>query len=543
MSTNREQAVHPLINAIKQRYPDKGFFLSDAVQFVNHAERGGMCVIAKQAIKKDANIIVLSRDIFDMVSVELDAKLIKIIQNGINRNETAIASSKIEMHRHLVPPHDHILAVAIMKILSRKRKQDTNDLKVLQAATWPSEQEMKDTSWFYWDNSDVRSVCRQSGFSLMHEQASYSVKSNFDNVIYPALKKSIRDYVDCTLPSNRELNADDSSTALWNTYIYALSLSWSRSHGTEGYPTLMPIIELFNGQSEIVDTSAKGNKVDKRTINVEINRGFWPFIGGGNFINECNLPCSAVHATRDIEEGEELIISYGNLSPLEFAIKYGTIPKSFINHHDIESHVCLWMDPNLLPDDPMRIKCLEQSSFMIDEFRTNQNMPIADLVKGALVRHRNCIEPEEVKNIRQFLILSCLADDFELDRNYNTGRLRGPLYEAQVLPLMVAVVDYNIQLLGRDTTKDEIESASAVDVPSWKRTCLLARAMYRECLLMWKHTFIERAKESGMVTEFQGCEVCGRSYPCKKCGRCRSVQYCCSDHQKLDWKFHKLNCK
>jgi hypothetical protein len=195
-------------------------------------------------------------------------------------------------------------------LLARKGNKDAKDVKVIQAATWPSEEDMKDTCWFNWPNSNVSNVCLQSGFALMHEQTIESIKSHFDRVIYPALKNNIGDFVDLTLPSNSLLNSkENSSEAMWNTFVYALSLSWSRSHGTEVYPTLVPIIELFNGQSEVVDTTPRGTKVQNPTINVELNKGLWPFIGGGNFINECNLPCSAVYATRDIEEGEELIIS------------------------------------------------------------------------------------------------------------------------------------------------------------------------------------------------------------------------------------------
>ena len=161
---NRQQAVQTLINAIKHRYPDKGFYLSDSVHFINDVDKG-MCVMAKEKIPKDANVMVLCQDIFDMVTVELNPKLIKDLRNGLDRNEQSISLSKIELHRHMIPPDDILLAVAIMKIASRKSRtqQYANDLKVLQAATWPSEQELKESSWLYWENSDVRSVCFQSG--------------------------------------------------------------------------------------------------------------------------------------------------------------------------------------------------------------------------------------------------------------------------------------------------------------------------------------------------------------------------------------------
>lgn len=45
-----------------------------------------------------------------------------------------------------------------------------------------------------------------------------------------------------------------------------------------------------------------------------------------------------------------------------------------------------------------------------------------------------------------------------------------------------------------------------------------------------------------------GCAVCGRPYqengnPLMRCTRCKNINYCCREHQKLDWKLHKLDCK
>ena len=53
------------------------------------------------------------------------------------------------------------------------------------------------------------------------------------------------------------------------------------------------------------------------------------------------------------------------------------------------------------------------------------------------------------------------------------------------------------------------------------------------------------AKESnGRITMNSICEFCSEISPhLQKCGACRSVSYCCKEHQAEDWKEHKKECK
>ncbi|KAM3931207.1 egl nine homolog 1 [Leptodactylus fuscus] len=41
----------------------------------------------------------------------------------------------------------------------------------------------------------------------------------------------------------------------------------------------------------------------------------------------------------------------------------------------------------------------------------------------------------------------------------------------------------------------------------------------------------------------QYCELCGKMEDLLRCGRCRSSFYCSKEHQRQDWKKHKLVCK
>lgn len=50
-------------------------------------------------------------------------------------------------------------------------------------------------------------------------------------------------------------------------------------------------------------------------------------------------------------------------------------------------------------------------------------------------------------------------------------------------------------------------------------------------------------KQGDLERDRQYCELCGKMENLLKCGRCRSSFYCSKEHQKQDWKKHKLSCK
>ncbi|CAM9146080.1 unnamed protein product, partial [Rangifer tarandus platyrhynchus] len=41
----------------------------------------------------------------------------------------------------------------------------------------------------------------------------------------------------------------------------------------------------------------------------------------------------------------------------------------------------------------------------------------------------------------------------------------------------------------------------------------------------------------------QYCELCGKMENLLRCSRCRSSFYCSKEHQRQDWKKHKLVCQ
>lgn len=50
-------------------------------------------------------------------------------------------------------------------------------------------------------------------------------------------------------------------------------------------------------------------------------------------------------------------------------------------------------------------------------------------------------------------------------------------------------------------------------------------------------------QQNDLDRDRQYCELCGKMENLLKCGRCRSSFYCSKEHQKQDWKKHKLVCK
>lgn len=48
--------------------------------------------------------------------------------------------------------------------------------------------------------------------------------------------------------------------------------------------------------------------------------------------------------------------------------------------------------------------------------------------------------------------------------------------------------------------------------------------------------------QRGFIDTITVCHACGEEKPAKKCSKCKSVQYCDRECQRLDWFMHKKNC-
>lgn len=135
---------------------------------------------------------------------------------------------------------------------------------------------------------------------------------------------------------------------------------------------------------------------------------------------------------------------------MNFAITYGTIPKNLLHHHDIQIDVSLWCDPTLLEtQDELRTQCLRKNNYPIKDLKSNEcsvcKLASSEPLQEYLIKGH---EPGEMKCARQMIILSKLAERWDLERNLTKGHFRGPLYTENGLPLLCQLVDYNIEQLG-----------------------------------------------------------------------------------------------
>jgi hypothetical protein len=219
--------------------------------------------VAKQNISKDDILVVIPEASRLTAEGKIPPSFSKPLRRGLQQQQ---------QQQQLLNPGDYKLAVAIMILLANKRNM--SDIKnanpamsnwpdmytsLLQSATWPSEQMMKETSWFYWDVPSVRQLWNRSAMYTCFEELRTNVDSTFNNIIYPMMKNNIDDIIDHSLPSN---NQDDDTTTtpkekLYNTFIYSLSILYSRCHGSRDEGEIIPIVELFNGHSDKIDEAIK----------------------------------------------------------------------------------------------------------------------------------------------------------------------------------------------------------------------------------------------------------------------------------------------
>ena len=627
----RDDAIQALIALLQMQYPEKGFLLNPSIQFESSSssssssQGASVRVVARNSIRKNENLLVVPQSaMLRSNSLDNNDELKSSTRSTSPSPSTSTSAMDFQSLRQTLSEsyencqregsNDCLerftlgeiwMAIRIMYVLSSMNNSNSNSnstnntnnnnnnnkdghvddaMMVLraQAATWPSEDDLKGSYFDYWEMEDVERIWgKKSALTLYFVEQKTTMARIFDLIVYRVLVPGMsseavgfgKNFIDSNLPSNKK-KRQMVEGALQNTFRYAMGLVFTRTHGASQHDSqfkIVPLVEMFNGDSGGIPHS---------TVNVDLASGKWPFLDnvgrGGVYRDDYNLPCTCVYATRDISAGEELIISYGTeMSVHDFMHKYGTVPMTLLDPTIMKCEVSLYTPPEFIPIHTKRRQCLETVGFPLDKLKNDQNCPLTTLSPEPVQQVHNQYlssyalyttqgrEHDDIMSVRQYLILSELADDFELHRNLTTGRLRNAIYEERVMPLFCRMIDYNLKLLcssGDITSAIDIKQQAST-TSSWERAALLARVAYRETLLMWRNAFVtkglsafgEKDKDNHKPLFFEaihaplcvtigGCEVCGRSYPCLKCSRCKAVQYCGKDHQKVHWKDHKGKC-
>jgi len=152
----RVDAVQTLIQTLHNQYPKKGFSISDKLQFVHTTDRG-ICILAKQSIVKDETLMTIPEKArLSSVKLVNSSKKMQTLRNKMKKN----APQRQKLQGYL-EPEDFMLALQMMKALAKRSQvkdgllklnaDDPDCIYIEQAATWPTEEEMKEMSWFYWD--------------------------------------------------------------------------------------------------------------------------------------------------------------------------------------------------------------------------------------------------------------------------------------------------------------------------------------------------------------------------------------------------------
>lgn len=588
---NREQAVQDLIRSLREAHPSSGggFRIHPALAFARSAahEEGstGLGFGARVTEPVEAGEILLvipeSARLALRTTGERDdlagRQLEPAAASGSSPKKMQLPQLLQQLQRQAEPilrhgeslfaSSDFAMAVLVMysvAVSSCIAREDPNNdgLFVKHAATWPSLEDTSQQYALYWGQPIVDLLKHTRAHELVTTVRA-KTKEVFEEVLWPTLARNrVAHHFAPYQAAESASGEEDEKQRLWGAFLHAFSLVFSRSHGSEA-PEILPLVDLFNGLPDACDDE----------INVALN--------GRLFRNDCNTTCSAVCATRRIRPGEALIISYGNVSPASFLLKYGVVPPQMLGKRNaLADPVTIWYPPSMAPaqNDVPRIQALQRFGYPTTPEAIREEFAVV-LSNESLVNSGSMVgglggpligdphSPEEdmgLRQFRQYLILAKLLDDDGIQTNLRTGRLRGSFRTEDIGRLMVQIVDYNLNRIP-SSADDEQSPASG----STKMAIRAARECHIEALARWRHIICRRygliswmdspedVEWSGLTVSTatpptppcldgvgKGCPVCGRIMNSKTCSRCKRQKYCCREHQASDYKlFHKRFCK
>ena len=456
VASRRCEAVKALIAYVGTQYPQRGFKLHPAVRF-QPDEHGGVCVRAADDIAAGDILLVVP----DAIGVSCRSRTgvpggtDRKLPDGSSLQHVLTKMAVLWKAREdewfgMIALSDAQLAVLLMHVACHP----VDDLDRHVAAAWPSLDDVRSSLPLFWGDARLARIdgTHAARFIALLQK---EVSRIFEHVVDPALSAAAGS---SSAPLASYFQKDGAS--LRNCFLFGFSLAYSRAHDSDtsdnSVGILRPLIDVINGLPG-----------PHSAINVEVNRGKWPFIRGNVFRDECNLKVSAVAAKKHIRAGEEMIIDYGETSTSMFMLRYGVVPRQLLSRPNQNDAVeCLIpTDLKPQPSDPLRLQAVcNIFEFMGFEQGAGFMLPMTDLVVA-----RRGQEPDSLKSLRQLLVL-LIADSHELQAfcACNGARFRFNPNVAKLGRVMMRSFDHSLALLAARDDEDPMRAIERQGLRAWR---------------------------------------------------------------------------
>lgn len=516
-------------------------------------------VFAKQKIHKDNVVLTIPKEcVFDERSPLLEDLTSKIVDKSMELYRGNITKCK-DLYSPWDPFHksqgrifceDELRLVLHLTVLFYAQKHRCPG----DEAELPSKLQNASDHWRYyfdtlpndsyeslifgWTDLELKNLegtsCHAHAVRLRKE-----VKENWDNSFRDCLVQYLQqEYV--------SLDKEIDLVLLESCYKHAISTLYSRMHGLfeviAGKTTsknntrcLCPLVDLINGDR---DGSPRCNT------------------------HLLHYPGShvALQAVRDIEAGEELIFSYGEIANLIFVAKFGFLPLSNTGNPQLHENDVVY----LLPDPSQvwtesdkrwqaltnardgrslaRSHLIEKSPFVTAQVGT----PFAIMGNREHMKDMRVSEtwrPPYLDNSHIYAMMSLTneEDEDELIEEWEPGAV------------ILEMIDFRLAMLPTNSfVEDKLLLASQ---KGNTKTGTLYRMLEREILHMWRHTVAKhydaygepnsKGKGFSLPVISKGCATCQAELngPLKSCTQCKAISYCSRQCQVEDWKSHKKSCR
>lgn len=396
----RCSAADALCSHLREEYPERGFKLSPSVAFESDQDGLGICARATADISKGDILLVVPEAA--TISLRAPSCTNLVLPTGMPLNLILDKVGKVYDGAHLdveggnlLSSEDAKLVVLLMYLACQPEQgEEILELHARVARVWPSLAEARRLPVF-WGRAALEKI-RGTGAAQHVGDLLLELKALFGRVIEPVLATMCREGTAAHFTLRGE--------TLETSFRFAQALAYSRAHETSAAsgPESKPEGKL----STLVDC-LNGLPGPHPAINVEVNRGKWPWVRGKVFLNECNLPCSAVAATRDVRAGDDLIIDYGETHTAGFALRFGVVPLPVLRWDNQMDYVELLVPPDLMPpsSDTVRHSAIREIFGFEAERAQGFVLQTADLAQMRMRR-----EPEAVASFRQFVTLLVAND-------------------------------------------------------------------------------------------------------------------------------------